>query len=300
MTPLDSYFKQFSYKDPHFLVQIVKHSGNIQPNQLGIPEFHWHKELQFTICLKGQLEITLEGHTITLKEKEILFINRNILHQIRYSSPDSEYVNLNFSEDILTFHPDSRMDLKYVKPFTYSYHVAGLLFNEHTYWQNEIFHHLESIYELYVQETAPNFEYEIAIHLVQTWLIICNHRHDDMTLTTQNRLNKNQLIAIQAMLSFIYEHYHEKIELGDIAASGHVSPTECGRIFKTFTKLAPYHFLLHYRLQRSLDYLLHHPHLTVTEIATLVGFNQPSSFIHQFTELYGTTPKQYRMSNIKK
>lgn len=297
---LDNQHKKISYKDPHFPVRIIKWNGRLPLEQAEISDLHWHQELQFTVCLQGHLEITLEGHTVILRTGETLFVNRNILHQVRYASPDSEYFSINFSEDILAFHKDSRMDLKFVKPLTYSYHIAGILFNQHSQWQDEIYEHLQTVYNLYTEKKSPFLEYEIAIHLVQTWLLSCTHIDDSTVLTTQNRLNKNQLVAIQAMLSFIYEHYHEKIELHDIAASGHVSATECGRIFKAFTKLAPYHYLLHYRLQRSIDYLIHHPYLTVTEIANRVGFNQPSSFIHQFTEMYGTTPKQYRMGMRQK
>ncbi|WP_156468551.1 AraC family transcriptional regulator [Streptococcus sp. DD10] len=291
---MDSHQKTFSYKDPHFPVRMVRMQGSLPE----LTELHWHEELQFTICKKGHIEITLEGHSVSLQANEALFINRTILHQIRYASPDAEYLTLNFSEDILSFHSDSRMDIKYVKPYTYSYHVTGLLFNNHTDWQNDILQHLYRIFDLYTENNLNCKEYQIAIHLVQIWLLICTNIKESITLTAQPRLNKNQLVAIQSMLSFIYEHYHEKIELKDIAASGHVSPTECGRIFKSFTKLAPYHYLLHYRLQRSLDYLIHHHHLTVTEIAIRVGFNQPSSFIQQFTEMYGTTPKQYRLNLI--
>lgn len=295
MTPLDLQQKIFSYKDPHFLVQIVKLDGSMPAGKSELSELHWHSELQFTVCLKGTLEITVEGHTVTLQPNEILFVNRDILHQIRYASPEAEYLTINFSEDILTFHPDSRMDLKFIKPYTYSYHVAGLVFNQQSDWQLELLEHLREIYRLYSKNELS--EYEISIHLVQAWFLIYRHIEESETLTTQHHLNKNQLVAIQSMLSFIYENYPNKIELKDIAASGHVSPTECGRIFKTFTAMAPYHYLLNYRLQRSLDFLIHHPHLTITEIATRVGFNQPSSFIHHFTEKYGTTPKQYRMGN---
>lgn len=288
--------KEFQYPDSHFPFYIQRQKGALPLNRPELSELHWHQELQFTLCLKGKLELAIEGQNFLLEENDFVFINRNILHQTLHASKDAEYLIMNFSENIISFQPNSRMDIKYVKPYTYSYQIAGILFNKHQEWHDKMVSYIKDIAELYAQTDLDFLEYRISIRLVQLWLLLCQNLDEDMKLMTQVKLNKHQLQAIQAMIAFIYEHYHEKIELTDIAKSGNVSQTECGRIFKAFTKQSPYHYLIHYRLQRSLDMIARFEHLNITDIASMVGFGQPSSFIHQFTEKYGTTPKQYRLN----
>lgn len=295
MTITQSNLKEFDYSDKFFPVKLLILKGEELANWPEFLELHWHPELQMTVCTQGEIEMMLEGRHIILHEKEALFINRNILHQLVYASQDARAFAIDFSESILTFHANSRMDIDCVKPYTNSYQIAGFALTEHTTWQQEAIHHAMVIYYLYTEHNAHFTEYEIAIHLSQLWLLLCRHTKKAQQISTQAHFDKDHLEAAQLMLSYIYKHYTEKILLEDIAESGHVSTTECGRIFHAFTQQSPHQYLTSYRLQRACHYLTRFPHRTVTDIAQDVGFNQTSSFIRQFTRRYGMTPQRYRM-----
>lgn len=286
--------KTFEYADRFFPVALLSLKGDDLEKSPESLALHWHSELQLTVCTRGTIEMMMEGQQIVLHEKEALFINRNILHRLCYATCDAEFFSINFSEQVLTFHDNSRMDIDCVKPITNSYQIAGVLLTAHTNWQQEIIHHAQTIYYLYTERNVSYTEYEIAIHLAQLWLLLCRHMEQGSQISTQANFDKKRLEAAQQMLSYIYENYQEKITLEDIAMSGHVSTTECGRIFNDFTQQSPHNYLIDYRLQRACCLLVHSPQLTITEIAHEVGFNQITSFIRQFRKHFHMTPKQYR------
>ena len=105
----------------------------------------------------------------------------------------------------------------------------------------------------------------------------------------------NQDLTLQKdMVSFIYQHYPEKISLNDIAAAGHVGRSKCCQIFKHYMQQSPVDFLNAYRLKISCQ-LLCTTQKSITEIAMLCGFNHLSYFSKYFAECYGCIPREYRI-----
>lgn len=95
------------------------------------------------------------------------------------------------------------------------------------------------------------------------------------------------------MVSFIYQHYTEKLTLSAIAASGGVCRSKCCQIFKKYLCQSPIDFLNSYRLEVS-SHLLKKTDKSITEIATECGFNHLSYYSELFMRHYGCTPRQFR------
>ena len=94
-------------------------------------------------------------------------------------------------------------------------------------------------------------------------------------------------------LTFIYEHYNEPITLDQMVAACYANKSEFCRLFKATLHQTPFDFLLHYRIQQSLP-LLCRPELTITEIATTVGFSGASYYSEVFRKYTSCSPTEYR------
>ena len=105
-----------------------------------------------------------------------------------------------------------------------------------------------------------------------------------------------QLSILKDMLSYVHEHYPEKISLNDIANAGKISISSCNTIYKKYLKESPIKHLLNYRLMKSCELLIENA-LSVTEIAFDVGFANTSYYIDTFKKRYGCTPNEYRKRN---
>ncbi len=95
------------------------------------------------------------------------------------------------------------------------------------------------------------------------------------------------------MITFIYEHFSEKITLTDIARSANINTHTCCDIFKHYLNTSPVAYLNAFRLDMSTK-LLKTSKASVQYISYSCGFDSSAYFIKLFKERYGITPIQYR------
>lgn len=96
--------------------------------------------------------------------------------------------------------------------------------------------------------------------------------------------------------SFIENNYILDIQLPDIAAAAHLSPTHLNRLFKQKINITPYQYLVTVRLKQATE-LLEQTKIPVREIVAQVGFYSPSSFIRLFKKKHSVTPSTFRQTN---
>ena len=99
-------------------------------------------------------------------------------------------------------------------------------------------------------------------------------------------------------LSYLYDHYQEKICIEDLAKIAKTSRSSYVTKFKRNCGLAPGEFLTHHRLDVAQS-LLRETSMTLTEIATATGFYDSSHLIRAFLKHRGISPTEYR-SSMKK
>lgn len=88
-------------------------------------------------------------------------------------------------------------------------------------------------------------------------------------------MRRNQ--RIKEILSYIREHFTEKITLDEIAKHLHLSTNECCRFFKKNMNCTLFEYITEYRLSKSME-LLEHTDLPVSQIAYESGFGSSSYF----------------------
>ena len=94
---------------------------------------------------------------------------------------------------------------------------------------------------------------------------------------------------------YIHSAYAEPITVSDIAAEAYLSPSYFSFLFRTFTGYTVKTYLNHYRLYRAaLD--LRDSNKQLVEIAYIHGFSSQQAFTRSFSQIYGITPAQFRLS----
>ena len=101
------------------------------------------------------------------------------------------------------------------------------------------------------------------------------------------------LLIQRDMVSYIYSHYSESINLEEIAAAGKVCRNKCCQIFRRYLCQSPIDFLNHYRLEVSC-HLLNTTKMSIAEICTACGFNHQSYYSKIFLRTYHCTPRDFR------
>jgi AraC-like DNA-binding protein len=88
----------------------------------------------------------------------------------------------------------------------------------------------------------------------------------------------------------------EPCKIHDLALEFNLSHSHLQHLFKEQTGVSLGHLLTEQRLHRA-AYLLTHTNLRIKEIADVVGYEHPSSFIRAFERHFNQAPRLYRQQN---
>lgn len=250
---------------------------------------HWHEDLEFIRIHNGNMCYWINGKTMLLKEGDCLFVNTKQMHY-GYSYQGE---NCNFTCIIL--HPSLLSENRilrneYVDPlfkntaFEYYHYAAD---REET---KIIRNNLDRILNLKKEHPTA---YELQIAGIMSLLVAEIYRMTFCYTKTPGQDNHPDTIIHQTMVSYIYQHYPEKIGLSDIAQAGNVCRNKCCQIFNKYIHQSPVDFLNHYRLEVSRN-LLDNTDWSIVRIAQSCGFNHSSYYSKLFDRAYHCTPTEYR------
>ncbi|MGN1029992.1 MAG: helix-turn-helix transcriptional regulator, partial [Butyricicoccaceae bacterium] len=92
---------------------------------------------------------------------------------------------------------------------------------------------------------------------------------------------------------YIDQHYLEDISIAMISADMHMGESYLSHTFKKATGYSILQYIIRRRIGEAQSWLLMSD-LSITDIATKVGYNSVSNFHNTFRKTVGMTPQQYR------
>ncbi|HTG01096.1 MAG TPA: AraC family transcriptional regulator [Nitrospirota bacterium] len=95
------------------------------------------------------------------------------------------------------------------------------------------------------------------------------------------------------VVSYIEQNLWTPLELDELAKQAHLSKFHFCRTFKRYTGLNPMKYVAALRIDRAKE-LLKQQDISVSNVASKVGFRDLSNFIRQFKKVTGVTPSRYR------
>ncbi|MBD2772832.1 helix-turn-helix transcriptional regulator [Iningainema sp. BLCCT55] len=98
---------------------------------------------------------------------------------------------------------------------------------------------------------------------------------------------------LQRVIEYIIDHLSDQVLLQKMASEVGMSQYHFSRLFKQSTGLSPYQYVIHCRIERA-KILLLSSKLSISEVASVVGFPDQSQFTRHFKRLTGVTPKEVR------
>ncbi len=96
----------------------------------------------------------------------------------------------------------------------------------------------------------------------------------------------------------VISNLENKITLNELAEKYKISLTNFKNCFREVYGSPYYTYLKKYKIHKAIHYL-EETDLSITEIASKVGYENPSKFISAFKELVGYTPREYKNKNVR-
>ena len=115
----------------------------------------------------------------------------------------------------------------------------------------------------------------------------------------ENRSNgtrSHAALTLAHAITYVERHYRNKLSSARAAAMCGVTTFQFSRLFRETYGLTFQEYMLRFRIREACR-LLMNPNAQVADVASLVGFNDPSYFGKVFRRYTGYTPSQYSAAN---
>lgn len=260
----------------------------VQQYRKGYIDWHWNSELEWLRVEQGVLDYRTADTTVRLQAGDGLFCNARVLH--RLESPQGAHIpNLLFLPELLAPR-QSAVYQAYVAPVLASGRgLAVLRAGEPA--DAPVLVALQAA----LDAARGGDALDIQLAVLALWRAFVRAQGAAFAAAPAGRDALAQA-RVMAMMQYITAHFAQKVTLAGIAAAAGISKSEALRCFHKTLQTTPVQFLLHYRLGRARDLLLHTDD-TVTAIAIACGFENISYFVRQFAAHFDMTPKAYRRAN---
>lgn len=155
---------------------------------------------------------------------------------------------------------------------------------------------------------GSGLEYSSIFRNMINELQICNEHYPEMLemylrqlfiilqrsfLSSLKSENTRVVEEIDKATIYFSEHYNENISIDEYAENNHVSVSWFIRNFKQYTGFTPMQYILSKRIYNA-EILLQNPSHNVTEIANMIGYENPLYFSRIFKKIKGISPSEYR------
>jgi len=252
---------------------------------------HWHPELEFTYVLSGSMVYQANNNQFLIKEGDAVFVNQNCLHTgTARPSFNCSYIVLIFNPTLVSGYKSSVFENKYLVELVTSERLPFAYFNDTATNSKHIISILLELEKIYKEKTT-GYELLIASKLFELWFYLYQDVYCKLPNGTQKQ-HKN-IIQIKSALDYIHAHYKDNISLDSISSSCNLSKSSCCRLFRKIVHQTPFDYLLNYRIQKSIPYLLNEG-MNITEVALSVGFSSSSYYSETFKKYMNCSPTFYK------
>ncbi|MGG5329967.1 AraC family transcriptional regulator [Enterococcus sp. AZ163] len=248
---------------------------------------HWHKELQISWVYEGKIEFLIDGESIVISEKDILFINQKKFHSSSAIEGNAKTLCINFNLDFL--HPKIIED--YIEPIlnnpSFVYYRLPMVGTLSKYFSS-ILSEIPTQAAESVNETGSTNYFQVVnlINLIIEEIVL---KFDGQ----HNFMKKEEFDTLNNLLLYIHQNYTQKVMIKDLTDHAHISKTFCNELFQKYTKMSPIQYITAYRLQVAQEMVIT-TDKPISTISEQCGFGTLSYFIEQFRLHYKMSPLKFR------
>lgn len=257
---------------------------------------HWHEDIEWVYIRSGQMNYYMNGKRVLLNTGEALMVNSRQMHYgYSENGQDCDFIRILCHPKI--FITNSILYQSYIAPVLSNPSLEYLHLKPEFPEDAEALQLLPEILRIKKEHPAA-YEIEAAALLSLLWCRLLRS-HPMMPNEAAAKPKEPDLLVQRDMVSYIYSHYSESINLDEIAAAGKVCRNKCCQIFRRYLNQSPIDFLNHYRLEVSC-HLLNNTKLSIAEICTACGFNHQSYYSKIFLRTYSCSPRDFRKRTEEK
>ncbi len=240
---------------------------------------------------KGNIMVSRDNETYTLKQGEIIFHKPNEWHTISAfsdSAPNVAIVSFECNSDAMKFFKDKILSMgqeqkaiisKIISEYTGSFSTP--LDNPYT--------------KKLTRKKIQRFGSEQLIKQCISELLISFLRLNSVPIQKSvTNMNRDNLL-FGMIENYMLDRIFERITIADLVRFSGSNKTTITTLFKNCTGLAPIEYFLSLKIDLAKQYL-REDNYNISQISEILGYSSIHYFSRQFKKITGMTPSQYSLS----
>ncbi|MGI6012069.1 MAG: AraC family transcriptional regulator [Ruminococcus sp.] len=256
--------------------------------------WHWHNALEISFVEEGETRFQSMENFEKLEPGDVIFVNSDVMHASTVSDDIGIYSFL-FDVHFLSGLYNSLLERKYFLPILKCRDLQIIKIHPDNRRRLQMVNLIVQAIDT-VKREPEGYEFEIRNLLSKFWYLLLEETKELRSKSGEQKDMDSDRIKI--MMSYVQEHYMDRIAVEDIAAAANISKRECSRCFQRSIRMTPWNYLCDFRVQTA-AWMLLRTNDTVTEISEKCGFSSDSYFVKAFRDSMKMTPGEYRKSRKK-
>jgi AraC-like DNA-binding protein/mannose-6-phosphate isomerase-like protein (cupin superfamily) len=248
---------------------------------------HWHNELEMVYVQQGIITVNCESQTIEARPGEIIFINSNEPHSYYVLEAPIALYCCAINPVLLQGRYVTSYESRILSPTS-----MVTIFQNHITNDALLVQYFLTMWEE-GEKQVKGYEYAIKANLYGIIALMVRN-HIQSTLSNRQFLFKNRnLNNINKIIEYIEQHYQEDINLNELSDYLGFNRFYFCRLFKDITGFTPVKYINNYRIHQAVSLMQSQSSMSITQIATQVGYNDSNYFTRVFREVTNDTPSVY-------
>nr|WP_028562444.1 AraC family transcriptional regulator [Paenibacillus pinihumi] len=258
-----------------------------------IMHLHWHEHFEIIMIREGIAIFHIDSVPFEVGPGDVLFVPSGGLH-VGYNRGDApvHFQSVVFNSSLFSGWAHDAVHMQFVAPYLEGQLRFPVKPDElHSICRE----HYELLYRIVeeFQAKEPAYQLMVKSHLHLLFTLLSRAFLPQRLASRPKEQYSASTSRFKTLIHYLDHHYMDKITVEQAARQVNLNPYH---FCKTFKKLTGRTFIEYVNMRRinEAERLLRESDLTITEIAGLVGCDNPNYFTKLFKQYKGMTPRAFR------
>jgi len=275
MQPAEYKLERFS--NPHFPIYLSLQSG-----RKTLVKIHHHSSAEIMQVLEGRIQLFVSSTRRECQKGDLIFVPPSAIHEVNGLTEDAAIRGVIYEPSLADV---ADLQLNFAALLGRNQPVPYIISPQDRF-HRELCLCIDSIHALH-DASSVAAQMRISACLLQMHSALIEQ------FALEERVTNCNYQKLDPVLSYLREHYADKIHISQLSRLIHVCDDHLIRLFKEVTGETPVAWLMNLRLEASLK-LLSGTEDSIAAIAEQTGFGSATYMTRVFKQKLNTTPGRYR------
>lgn len=250
--------------------------------------YHWHSDFEIMLMLKGSVVIQVNNQSVVLNKGDMYITNPFEIHSLKHTNAENIILGLQVDANALIQVAKDMQYRCFLKQHIKSEDPLGSILRTQ----------LVQLMMRHSDNTIPGTMMAIS-HLYQLFAHMIGVIPNHVLSSNQSNQKKQNFDRLKSVITYVNEHYNEKILLQDIADQHFISRFYMSHFIKDGLGISFQEFITQVRLSHAIE-LIETTSDKIIDIAERCGFSDIKYLNKRIKQDYHMTSRELRFSQISR